>query len=119
MALETLKGVKKIDGFKVVERNRYDEVVKEQVGDNYIDIRHYINTISFKIQNGAVKENGVNGCQVDSIIETAKIIIEKLNEKFPCEENSMVIIKLNEALMWSEKRKQNRIKRGVEGFNKI
>lgn len=47
-----------------------------------------------------------------------KKIIEGLNKDFPCRENAMVITKLDEALMWSNKRKQDRIERGVEGFNK-
>lgn len=48
-------------------------------------------------------------------IETAKVIVEGLNAKFPCRENSMVVTKLDEALMWLGKRKADREKRGVEG----
>jgi hypothetical protein len=82
-----------------------------------INITERMNTISFKIQNGPVKEMGVNGCQVDTIIEAAKLIVEGLNKYFPCRENAMVITKLDEALMWSAKRKSDRENRGVEGLN--
>lgn len=75
--------------------------------------------ISFRIQNGPIKEVGVNGCQVDTMIEAAKLIIEELNKKFPCDENDMIVSKLEAALDWSAKRKANREARGVEGLNKV
>ena len=64
-----------------------------------------------------MKEVGINGCQVDTVIETAKLILEGLNKNFPCRENSIAITKLDEAVMWLKKRKADREKRGVEGFN--
>ncbi|MBP9693186.1 MAG: hypothetical protein KBE16_00550 [Alphaproteobacteria bacterium] len=74
--------------------------------------------MSFNIQNGPVKENGVNGCQVDTIIEAAKVILEGLNKEFPCRENATAITKLDEALLWLLKRKLDREKRNVEGLSK-
>lgn len=71
--------------------------------------------ISFKKQVGAIKEHGVNGLQIDDLIELSKNIIQSLNEKFPCRENSMVITKLDEAQLWLHKRKIDREKRNVEG----
>jgi hypothetical protein len=38
-----------------------------------------------------------------------------LQAKFPCRENAIVITKLEESLMWLEKRTNDRLKRGVEG----
>lgn len=38
--------------------------------------------------------------------------------KHPCRENSIAITKLEEALIWLDKRKKDRIERGVEGQNK-
>lgn len=38
-----------------------------------------------------------------------------LQSKFPCRENAIVITKLEESLMWLNKRTQDRLKRGVEG----
>ena len=125
MALETLKGVSKIGGFRVLENRitnkdgsvnwaETDEARKECP----IFVDHDVNMVSFRIQNGQVKEVGVNGCQVDTVIAAAKVILEGLNKNFPCRENSMAITKLDEALMWLEKRKADRIAREVEGFNK-
>jgi hypothetical protein len=113
MALETLKDVKEIGGF-VVKRVEW-----EQPQDNFIEINDKHNAITFKIQNQPIKIAGINGCQVDTIIETAKIIIEELNRRFPCRENSIAITKLDECLMWLNKRKADREKRNVEGTNNL
>ena len=61
---------------------------------------------------------GLNGVQVDEIIHAAKLIIEGLNKNFPCRENAMAITKIDEAMMWLNKRKQDRIARAVEGESK-
>lgn len=134
MALETLKGVKKLGGFDVVVMDELREQFPEKFNEsgamdykwfekdirpnNFVYVRHDVNSISFTIQNGPVKEVGVNGCQVDTIIEAAKAIIEGLNKNFPCRENAMVITKLDEALLWLVKRKLDREARNVEGLNK-
>lgn len=59
-------------------------------------------------QRGPVKENGVNGCQVDTLIEAAKAIIEGFNKMAPFHENSLAVTKLDEALLWLGKRKADR-----------
>ena len=135
MALETLKGVKEISGFKVVDIDAIKEEKPEMFRPdgsmiyhifdteirpfNFIYVRHDVNSISFNLQNGTVKENGVNGCQVDTIIEAAKLILEGLNKNIPCRENAVAITKLDEALMWLEKRKKDREKRNVEGTDQV
>lgn len=134
MALETLKGVTEIGGFTVVDmdelKNLYPAKFNESGAMDYkwfeseirpnfhIYKRDSVNSLSFTIQNGPIKEYGVNGCQIDTIIEAAKVIVEGLNAKFPCRENAMIITKLDEALLWSNKRKSDREKRGVEGQSK-
>jgi hypothetical protein len=112
MALEVLKDVKEIGGFDI------GRLGVSEKSDDYIVIDDKDNAIAFSIQNGPIKEVGVNGCQVDTVIETAKLMIEGLNKHFPCRENAVAITKLDEALMWLEKRKKDRKKRGVEGLNK-
>ena len=112
MALETLKDVKEIGGFEV------KEVTWTTPKGNHIEINHLGNAITFKIQKGTVKENGVNGCQVDTIIETAKIILEGLNKNFPSGYNDTAIHGLNVALNALKLRTLDRQERGVEGFKK-
>ena len=112
MALETLSGIKNIGKFEVTRG------VSNFNKDRPIFIFDELNQIAFQIQNGPIKEHGINGCQVNEIIEAAKLILEGLNKNFPCRENSSAITKLDEALMWLEKRTKDREARGVEGFNK-
>ncbi len=134
MALETLKNVKEINGEKIIImdelRTQFPERFNESGAMDYkwfeetirpnsfIYVRHDKNSLSFTIQNGAIKEAGKNGCQVVDIIAVAKHIIEELNKKFPCRENAMTITKLDEALMWQDKRTKDRITRQVEGESK-
>ena len=134
MALETLKGIKKIGNENVVIMDElrdqfpdkfnesgamdYKWFEKEIRPSNFIYVRHDVNSLSFTLQNGAISENGKNGCQVTDIIAAARLIIEGLNAKFPCRENAMTITKLDEALMWQEKRTNDRWQRGVEGTSK-
>lgn len=50
--------------------------------------------------------------------EVLSVVIDRmkyLNAKFPCRENSIVITKLEESLMWLNKRTADRAARGVEG----
>lgn len=50
--------------------------------------------------------------------ELLEILINRMNflqSKFPCRENAIVITKLEESLMWLNKRTQDRLKRNVEG----
>lgn len=122
MALETLKGVKQIrDAHILADRPRKEdgtvdwELFDEQRKSHPIYVDHDVNMISFRIQNGPIKEVGVNGCQVVDVIATAKMIIEKLNEKFPSQYNEKTIDSLDSALYWQDKRTKDREARNVEG----
>ena len=74
-------------------------------------------SVKFTIQSGPIKEFGVNGCQIDDVIAWAKGKIEEFNKAFPCRENALIVTKLDEALLWSMKRKLDREARKVEGTN--
>lgn len=113
MALETLKGVEEIGGFEV------DRDFSYPTKDYPINIDDTKNIISFKIQKGPIGEVGKTGCQVVTMIQTAKMIIEKLNEKFLCAENIGTIAALEVAIDWQEKRTRNREARSVEGTSQV
>ena len=134
MALETLDGIKTIGGFNLIVmddlREKYPSKFTESGAMDYAwferDIRPYNyiylrpdkNSLAFTIQDGPIKEVGVNGCQVETLIEAAQIIIEGLNKKISCYENFMVIKKLDEALMWSRERTMRRVEQNIEGISK-
>lgn len=94
------------------------ETIKYQFGE-YVKIDPESGTITFKIQDGPIKEFGINGCQIDEIGKVWLTIIKYFNKKFPCYENMMSMRKIEEALMWQGKRTENRTKRGVEGYSKV
>ena len=108
MALETLKGVSKIGGYKVWQKMK----------TAYVTIDDRTNTIAFRIQDGPIKEHGVNGCQVDTLVHAAVKIISELNKKFPSHDNDSCLVHLKIAIDHLERRKADREKRGVEGYNK-
>lgn len=134
MALETLKGIKKIGTQQIVVMDELREQFPERFTETgamdhkwfeetirpnaFIYVRNDKNSLAFTLQNGPIKEAGVNGCQVTDVIAVAKHIIEELNKKFPCRENAITITKLEEALMWQAKRTQDREARNVEGLSK-
>lgn len=75
--------------------------------------------IQIQLQDGPIKENGVNGCQIDDVIVYCRDkIVEfntKENGKFACRENSVAITKLDDALISLQRRTENREARVVEG----
>jgi hypothetical protein len=75
-------------------------------------------SVEFQIQSDPVSEVGVNGVQAQDLLQYAKHLLRKLNDKFPCEENRQSILKVMEALHWQDARTKDRLKRGVEGTNK-
>lgn len=112
MCLETIKDVKEIGGFEVAHLGIGKDGLRNL---GHITIDHTNNYICFWLQNGPIKEVGVNGAQVDCLIEAAKLIIEGFDKTYPCDENKYVIEHLHKALDWLYDRKVNRAARGVEG----
>lgn len=118
MALETLKGVKQIAGWRLEEVNSPTKTDYDPDQDTPIVVDHTNNVIAFKIQDGPIREVGLNGCQVTDMVRVAKHIIANLNEKYPSHENTKTLDALDVALMWQDKRTKDREARGVEGFSK-
>lgn len=118
--IEFIKGIKKIGDFDVLQ-------ISEEMG---VPARSYItgakqpividedaNFISFRIQKGPIKEVGVNGCQIDTVLEAATLMLKNANEKFPCQENAAAIANIKMALIKLDERRVDREKRGVEGLS--
>lgn len=82
----------------------------------------YDEFINIKLQDGPIKENGINGCQIDHVIYYLINILHDFQTdncgKFSCRENSLVITKLEEAIHWLHARTQRRMTAGVEGTSK-
>jgi len=56
-----------------------------------------------------------DGTTNEEVLEVLIDRMKHLQNKFACRENAIVITKLEESLMWLEKRTQDRKKRNVEG----
>ena len=74
--------------------------------------------LRIQFQNGPIKEHGVNGVQLPEVLRICLARYKMLNKSFPCRENSLVITKLQEALMWDEERTAKRTQQGVEGYDR-
>lgn len=134
MALETLKGVTEIGGFPVIVmdelRDKYPEKFNESgamdykwfekdIRPNYsVYVRHDVNSISFTLQSDPIGEAGVNGCQVDTLIDAARLILVGLNKEERSKYTELAINKLEAALRYLEERTNERKQRGVEGTSK-
>lgn len=74
--------------------------------------------INIKFQEGPVKERGVNGCQIEEVIDVLVVRLKNFqNGMFRCRENALTITKLEEAKLWLQERTRKRKEQGVEGTN--
>ena len=119
MALEVLKDVKEIGGFEVgdatdwVARGDYSWSTKK------VCVNRNTNAITFVLQDGPIKEVGVNGCQIETMISASLLLIERHNSLYPCYENVKTMDALRDALAAQAMRTSKREARGVEGESKV
>lgn len=96
---------------KVVSKNVSDVFGKYEL---YNDDNVLIADLKF--QDGPVKEFGVNGWQVEDIVDHCCYFIRSLNKgKFYCEYNDDAIFHLEKALHFLNERKMDRESKGIEG----
>lgn len=71
-----------------------------------------------RFQNGPILEAGVNGISNEALLA---IVEDRLlgfqSGQYACRENALALTKLQEAMMWLQKRTRDRVARGVEGRN--
>lgn len=79
-----------------------------------------IATCDINFQDGGLSEVGPNGITDQALIAVVLDRVRGFNEgPYRCRENSVMITKLEEALMWDRKRADDRSMRGVEGERKV
>ena len=101
---------------KALEKFGHTEFITIQ---NVEDVKGVAPIVSFTIQSDPIKEVGVNGVQATDMLEYVKCLFQSLNDAFPCRENALTITKIEEAIHWQEARTKDRLKRQVEGENKL
>ncbi len=115
--INSLKEVKEINGKGVYHSPEEDRIAPLRT--EWIKVDHVKDEISFGMLTKPASEGGdLNRCQWSDLVATGLEQLKYFNAKFPCRENALTITKLEEALMWNEKRTQDRIKRNVEGEDK-
>lgn len=83
---------------------------------------HIADNISYFIpfQFGPLQENGINGVSNEALLA---IVEDRLlgfqSGQYACRENAIALTKLQEAMMWLQKRTRDRVARGVEGTSQI
>jgi len=121
-----------MEEFRQLKPGKYTNIlVDAEVGEGNANHKYrivkFINeTVFFEelgiinFQNGPIQESGVNGIMDEDLI---KIVIDRMqgfqSGKFACRENALALTKLEEALMWLEKRTSDREARGVEGTHTV
>ncbi len=71
-----------------------------------------------KFQNGPIGEFGINGISNEALLAVVEDrLIGFQSGQFACRENAVALTKIQEALMWLQKRTRDRLARGVEGTN--
>lgn len=72
--------------------------------------------LEINFQTGGIQEVGVNGVTNEALLAVVIDRLQCFNDgPFPSRENAIALTKCQEALMWLQKRTQDRQKRGVEG----
>lgn len=76
--------------------------------------------LQISFQNGPINERGVNGITQEVLLE---IVADRLRSfqagPFACRENALALTKIEEAQHWLQQRTLARMRRGVEGTNKL
>lgn len=78
------------------------------------DHTQYISFIQKDVAGNLIEDGTTNEEVLSMLIDRMKT----LQDKMPCRENAIVITKLEESLMWLNKRTADRKARGVEGTGK-
>lgn len=71
-----------------------------------------------KFQDGLLKD-GRNGLQVEEALQQCVERLNQYHSKVPCRENAIAITHIETAILWLNKRTEDRKKRGVEGTYEV
>lgn len=76
--------------------------------------------VVIRFQNGPIGEVGVNGISQEALLAIVEDRLASFQAgPYACRENAVALTKVQEAMMWLQKRTLDRMRRGVEGTNKV
>lgn len=71
-----------------------------------------------EFQNGPIAEVGVNGISNEALLAVVEDrLLGFQSGQYACRENAIALTRIQEAIMWLQKRTRDRMARGVEGTN--
>ena len=71
-----------------------------------------------RFQDGPIQESGVNRISNEALLAVVEDrLLGFQSGQYACRENAIALTKLQEAMMWLQKRTRDRMARGVEGRN--
>lgn len=71
---------------------------------------------AIRFQNGPIQETGPNGISNEALLAIVEDRLQGFqSSQYACRENAIALTKIQEAMMWLQKRTRDRITRGVEG----
>lgn len=74
--------------------------------------------VDIRFQNGPIGEAGINGISNEALLAIVEDRLQGFQKgPFACRENAVALTKLQESMMWLQKRTRDRMARGVEGTN--
>jgi hypothetical protein len=69
-----------------------------------------------RFQNGPIQDFGVNGISQEALLAIVEDRLKGFQSgEYACRENAVALTKIQEAMMWLQKRTRDRVARGVEG----
>lgn len=79
---------------------------------------HPIKACEIRFQKGPIQEVGANGISNEALLAVVEDrLLGFQSGQFACRENAIALTKIQEAMMWLQKRTRDRVARGVEGTN--
>ena len=106
---------------EVISKNYLDDAGNPAGGTTIVQ-ENGTKFLVIPFQDGPISERGVNGVQVEHLLEAAQERLEFLNTasygRYRCEENELAIQGINIAMDALDLRTKRRVKQGDEGYNR-
>ena len=86
------------------------------IGEDDSDEYDQVELCNIQFQKGPIQEAGVNGISNEALMAIVKHRLQGFQSgNYACRENAVALTKLQESMMWLQKRTRDRMARGVEG----
>ena len=91
------------------------EAVNAEQADHYIETINNKPVLDIQFQVGGTATTERNGVFIEDVLIAAYAKLSEYNKQLPSRENSLALMKIEEAIMWLANRKTERELRGVYG----